>query len=381
MRRVSAILLLLVSFASIALSAEPTTRLYVKTAPPGAEVRLDGQKIGLSDDLFVVTAGRHRLEMSLAGYYPETREVDAAAGRITRLEVVLQRHSGSPAPRDEKAEQGVQALVAYLKDTQLPEDVVAAMLTVLRQHPTETRWSGATQTKLFGLAAKALPTGPTRQRATRAVLELTHSLAVHELLKAKSLLDRYAEAGLTDATTLRNAVGRAAGKLDIVGSVKNVAHQTAARDDFAVGYVVADSDRLEAHLEKPAELAKVKAAYRDVMHDQARDLMSRGNWQDAILLWKHLHARALVSQTLYLDAARCFKELGQKDDALRVLTEAMEGFAREADPDFLEQAGDVALSIDTQEAQDLAERAYALASQRLLNTVTGVNPDDGEHGN
>ena len=39
------------------------------------------------------------------------------------------------------------------------------MTTVLRQHPTETRWAGQARTKLFGIALKTLPGNPPVQAA------------------------------------------------------------------------------------------------------------------------------------------------------------------------------------------------------------------------
>jgi len=197
-------------------------------------------------------------------------------------------------------------------------------------------------------------------------------LAVHELLKAKSLLDRYAATGLDDATTLRAAVEQAAGKLEVTGKVKSLVHQAAVEGDFAVGYVMADQSALTAHLLEPAELEKVRTAYRDVMHGQAGDLMQRGNWEDALLLWRHLHQRKLVSQQLYLDAARCFEALGQHADAVRVLNEAMDAFGDSGSPEFFEQAGDLALDIQSDEAQSLAEQAYEKAIEGLKETVTGT---------
>jgi hypothetical protein len=194
--------------------------------------------------------------------------------------------------------------------------------------------------------------------------------AVQELLRAKSLLDRYADAGLTDATTLREAVVEAAGKLQVTGRTSGAVHQSSAQGDYAVAYVLAEEPALTAHLLQPVELELVRSAYRDVMHRQARELMKRSAWKEALLLWQHLHQRKLVSQRLYLDAVRCFKELGQPQDATHLLTEAIDSFEKEASPDFLEEAGDMALAIETEPAQALAERAYRMASDRLRETVS-----------
>jgi hypothetical protein len=131
------------------------------------------------------------------------------------------------------------------------------MLTVLRQHPGETRWSGRDGDLLFGIVVKPLPQGELRQRAVPAMLELVQMLAVHEVLKAKTLLERYAAAGLTDATTLRQAVEAAAGQLQVTGNAKGVVFQ-AARSGFAVAYIVAQQADLSAYLLQPTELEKVR---------------------------------------------------------------------------------------------------------------------------
>jgi len=266
-----------------------------------------------------------------------------------------------------------KAANAYLADANVPGPVRDAMLTVLRQHPTESRWSGRAGTTLFGIAVKRLPRGSIRRQAVPSMLNLTGMLAFQELLKAKSLLDRYAAVGLTDATTLQRAVLESAGELQVKGKAGAILQGAAVREDYAIGYVAAEEKALLARLLEEPELEKVRSAYRDVMHGQARQLMDRSNWKDALLLWRHLHARKLVSQQLYLDAARCFKELGQNEDTVRVLDEAIKTFHDSASTEFLEQAADLALATPTDPAQELAKKTYDTVSDRLKETVSGTN--------
>jgi len=68
-----------------------TTRLYVRTTPPGAKVSLDGQIIGVSPNLLTVPPGDHEVTLEAAGHEPQSRRVKAADGQITRLEVALKR--------------------------------------------------------------------------------------------------------------------------------------------------------------------------------------------------------------------------------------------------------------------------------------------------
>ena len=103
------------------------------------------------------------------------------------------------------------------------------MLAVLRQHPSESRWSGRAGSTMFGIAVKPLPAGEIRRRVIPTLLELTHLWAVQELLRAKSLLDRYTATGLTDATTLREAVVDAAGTLQVTGLATGAIHQAPSR--------------------------------------------------------------------------------------------------------------------------------------------------------
>ena len=363
--------------------ASPPTRLYVRTVPPGAKVTLEGKSLGKSDALFSVMPGTQTVQVELPGYLPEERRVEIRAEEITRVELELKRRpeaagrAGSPSlpsaggvDAEKKDDAASIAANAYLTNADLPSATRDAMLTVLRQHPIESRWSGRAGTTMFGIAAKRLPTGTVRPRAVPAMLELTHMLAFQELLKAKSLLDRYAATGLTDATTLERAVVESAGKLKVKGQATTVRQGGVVKGDYAVAYVMTEQQALLAQLLQETELDKVRGAYRDVMHRQARELMQRSNWTDALLLWQHLHKRKLVSQQLYLDAASCFQHLNQVPDMIRVLTEAIDTFGKNATPEFLEKAGDMALAIDTAQAQTLAEKAYRMASEQLKETIS-----------
>lgn len=350
-----------------ALASDPLpSRLYIHTSPPGARIMLDQEDVGVSDMLLEVKPGSHWAELRLDGFISETRQVQVAPEQITRLELQMKR-IGSTATGTRPAADAAQAAASFLTRTELPAEPRAAILTVIRQHPGEIRWSGRTSSVLFGVVARPLPRNLS---AGPGMLQLAHSQAVQELLCAKWLLDVYADAGLTDATTLRQAVIQVAGRLQASGTVKEKSFQASAQDGFAVAYSLADSEGLKTRLLRPADLSLVKDAYRDVMHAQARDLMTRQNWTDALLLWRHLHSRKLVSQMLYLDAARCMKALGEGEDAVRVLSEAMTAFQANATPDFLEQAGDLAMTVDTKDAHQFAEQAYQRASDALLNTVS-----------
>jgi hypothetical protein len=72
---------------TVTTSPTPTTRLFVKTVPQGAQVTLDGKPLGPSDGLFIVPPGVSSVKVEFAGQEPQERVVEIAAGRITRLEL------------------------------------------------------------------------------------------------------------------------------------------------------------------------------------------------------------------------------------------------------------------------------------------------------
>ena len=76
---------------TIITSKTPTTRLYVRTTPPGASVSLDKRPIGKSDGLFTVPSGEHEVTLELPGHKTQTLRVKVAQGQVTRVQAQLNR--------------------------------------------------------------------------------------------------------------------------------------------------------------------------------------------------------------------------------------------------------------------------------------------------
>jgi hypothetical protein len=77
--------------ATIMKSKTPTTRLYVRTTPPGASVFVDKQFKGTSDGLFTVASGEHEVTLELPGHKTQTLHVKVAESQITRVQAQLSR--------------------------------------------------------------------------------------------------------------------------------------------------------------------------------------------------------------------------------------------------------------------------------------------------
>ncbi len=75
--------------ANVTTSEKPTTRLYVRTTPAGAKIRIDGkEKPKTSPQLFDVPAGAKSMtvEVELGGHPGQRKVVVIEGGRITRVE-------------------------------------------------------------------------------------------------------------------------------------------------------------------------------------------------------------------------------------------------------------------------------------------------------
>lgn len=79
--------------------AMTVAKVEVKSQPVGAEVVLDGALAGLTNSVFITSPGKHQVVVRLGGYQREQREVEAKAGAVQKLEVVLQPVGVAVAPK------------------------------------------------------------------------------------------------------------------------------------------------------------------------------------------------------------------------------------------------------------------------------------------
>ncbi len=77
---------------------QPETLLYVRTTPSGAEIRLGGKLLGTSDDLFGVKSGNYKIVVDLEGHQPKEQKITVRDGRITRIELQLEKDASSGLP-------------------------------------------------------------------------------------------------------------------------------------------------------------------------------------------------------------------------------------------------------------------------------------------
>jgi len=152
------------------------TLLYVRTTPSGAEIRLGGQPLGTSDGLFPVEPGTYKIIIDLTDHRPKEQEITVRNGRITRLELELDKrppakHTGNPRTADEMAVREVIAKfveAAGKGDGQSAVQFVAANSAVRHQidDMRESQLAGvlAAEIRRFDESEQSKPTDATAGR-------------------------------------------------------------------------------------------------------------------------------------------------------------------------------------------------------------------------
>jgi hypothetical protein len=72
--------------------------LQVRSVPVGAEIELDGAKVGATDLDIEVPAGVHRVTIRKEGFRPVSEEVTVARGQTVPIQAELVSSTGGPAP-------------------------------------------------------------------------------------------------------------------------------------------------------------------------------------------------------------------------------------------------------------------------------------------
>jgi len=307
-----------------------------------------------------------------------------------RLACATENKAAENKAAENKAAEAVAALVAA---ADVPDELRVAMLATLAppgvggneaaRGRLVRQWSGSTKPAatapaasapaasadewLFGLAARPLPEGQLRNRATPVLLSTAQAVAIQEMLSARAVLDAYAPHGLTDLAALRQALLLAAGELRVTGRVQGTWHQADVRGEFAASFVAGRRKALTAFLLDPPALSLVRNAYRDILTSRTRELTQGKSWDDALALVTHLESLRLATGPLLLDAARCHEARGVADQALAALRQARQVEDPRASVEFLAELGDIALRLGGDDAQVVAEEAFTEALRRLRN--------------
>lgn len=85
--------------ASTPATVATTAAMRISSVPAGATVVIDGATVGTTPYEGELSVGPHTVELTKAGYSPQTREVDVAGGEATTVDIELVPQGGSLSPR------------------------------------------------------------------------------------------------------------------------------------------------------------------------------------------------------------------------------------------------------------------------------------------
>ena len=264
------------------------------------------------------------------------------------------------------------SLLKFLDRIKITTETVPGKLlaALVKDSPEKFAWTGQQNGHLFAAAVRSLPKGPVRKQAEPAFMRFVQAKMISEILKTKSIVDTYAKHGLTETEALVQAVERAAGQLNVTGSLKGFLSKASIEEDCAVGYLVVNEANVIARLQEESEMNKVRATYQVVLHVRMRKQMKQEQWVAALKTWDHLEGLMLVSQELVLDAVLSAFNVGANERVLDMVDTFTETYQDDAKPQVLETMGDVAIKIETARAQETAILAYNVVIRLRMSYTT-----------
>lgn len=300
-----------------------------------------------------------------AGERDEATEPEDAARRDDEIAGKTVPAAGLP----EDASPEAVAVVKMLRSARMPPVLAKEMETLVVQNPRQARWARHDKGHSFAIVARRLPAGAARAQSRSLMAAAAHKAAVGELLVLEAIVRQFADEKLDDVESLRSALRKAGGQIDVAGGAKGASHEAGIVGDFAVAYVLAPSDGLHAYLRTPASTDAIKSAYRDAVHARIRQDLAANRIAEGLNRAQGLSAASLQSPELALDVAELQKRAGKREDSLLTLTEAFDKYSASADDNYLDRLGAAALALDGEEGigADLAFRAYEAASRKLLS--------------
>lgn len=262
------------------------------------------------------------------------------------------------------------AAIAFVRRSKFSDELKQTLNDLIGSHGEQLAWVTESKGKILAVAAVPRPKNEAARRATSILAGTAHMRALAEVILSESLTQQFAEDGLTNREALKEAALLATGELRIAGSASGYEQQAGLQGDFLVGLVVAPVDQVVAALNDDHNRSQLRSAYAQMISARGKKLMEEENWDEALALWLHLHQTKLASKQVYLDAARCFYQMGKPGDAVMLIDHALKTVGTRADANYLFAMGDLAAEIDTEESRRIAVRAYEAASKSLEYSIT-----------
>jgi hypothetical protein len=200
-----------------------------------------------------------------------------------------------------------------------------AMLAAMSRHPEADRWSGVDDKQIFGISVVSFTDRDVKDGDVGMFRTTARLLATKEMLFAKVLLDKYAETGLTDAGSLREAVAQANESFSVRGKITFDIEEAVIEGNRIVGIAVADRKKVVATMTEQTRIDAVRSAYRDVVHRQARRLIAGKKYEEALNTLLELRQANLLGREQLFEVLGCFVGMNKPADAEKIVGNLIEG--------------------------------------------------------
>ena len=194
-----------------------------------------------------------------------------------------------------------------------------AMLDVLERHPESDRWSGNDKKQIFGIVVVPFTDRDVKDDDLGMFRKTAGQLATKEMLLAKVLLDRFAETGLTDPGTLRQAAAEANESLVVRAKIDYSIKETYIEGKRIIGIAVADREKITTTVTDQVQTKAVRDAYRQLVRRDAATLIQKRNFEQALLRLQELRKADLFDRECLSDVLRCFVGLDRPDEAEKIV--------------------------------------------------------------
>lgn len=199
-----------------------------------------------------------------------------------------------------------------------------AMIDAVKANPIADCWSGVTEHYVFGISIEILSQKTSEEKDIddeRLAKGTVHLRAVKEMLLTKILFDKYSPEGMNDLLLLRRAVPNVADKIDVKAKLLYTENRTFSNNQFFVGIVAAEKDKIVATMFEPAVMSVVKKSYADELHHAAKKLIREKDYEKAIsrlLEVNKIKDFGGLSKLMFLDVFRCFVAMDKLEDAQKI---------------------------------------------------------------
>jgi hypothetical protein len=260
-----------------------------------------------------------------------------------------------------------------------------AMLAAMNRHPEADRWSGVDDKQIFGICVVPFTDRDVKDGDIGMFRSSARLLAVKEMLFAKVLLDKYAETGLTDAGSLREAVARANESFTVRSKITFDIEEAIIEGNRIVGLVVADRKKIVATMTEQTRIDAVRAAYCEVVHRQAKRLIAGKKYDEALNTLLELRQAKLLGREQLFEVLGCFVGMNKPADAEKIVDNLLTGHTED-----VKVFRRLAALTDTGESDEFRRLTYKLQAEidrldtpeqtaeqvlnRLLNELMGTSP-------